>query len=53
MYQDHLHKITDNSESQRVKRDGMIKDLKKQLSATEVGLQKTRVQLETDGYVWL
>ncbi len=48
MYQDHLHKITEDSENQRIKRDEIIKTLRKQVSAVEVELQKTRVQLEAD-----
>lgn len=51
MYQDHLHKITEDSESQRTKRDEIIKTLRKQVTAMEVELQRTRVQLEADRYI--
>lgn len=50
MYQDHLHKITDDSEKQRIKRDKIIEGLRKQLSAIEAELKNTRTQKETDRY---
>ena len=53
MYQDHLHKITEDSESQRTKRDEIIKTLRKQVTAMEVELSRTRVQLEADRYIWV
>ena len=51
MYQDHLHKVTQDSEHQRQKRDEMIKNLKIQLTKTEGELQNTRAQLVADKYV--
>ena len=42
MYQDHLLKITEDSESQRSKRDEIIKNLKKRVSVMEVELQRDR-----------
>ena len=53
MYQDHLLKITEDSESQRSKRDEIIKNLRKQVTALEIELQRTRVQLEADRYIWV
>ena len=53
MYQDHLLKITEDSESQRRKRDEIIKDLRKKVSVMEVDLQRTGVQWEADRYVWV
>lgn len=49
MYQDHLHKITDDSEKQRLKRDKIIEGLRKQVSTLEVDLQKSRLEKETYG----
>ena len=51
MYQDHLHKITDDSEKQRMKRDQLIESLKKNMSTTDAELKKTRSKQETDRYV--
>lgn len=51
MYQDHLLKITEDSESQRSKRDEIIKNLRKQVTALEIELQRARVQLEADRYI--
>lgn len=51
MYQDHLHKITQDSEHQRQKRDEMIKNLKTQLSKAEGELQNTRAQHTAYKYV--
>ena len=51
MYQDHLHKITQDSEHQRQKRDEMIKNLRTQLSKTEGELQNARAQLAAEKYV--
>lgn len=48
MYQEHLHKITEDSKNQRIKRDEIITNLRKQMSAVENQLQTTRVQLEAD-----
>ena len=53
MYQEHLHKITEDGESQRYKRDEIIKSLRKQVTAMDVELQRTRVQLEADRYIWV
>ena len=53
MYQDHLHKVTEDSESQRSKRDEIIKTLRKQVTAMEVELQRALVQLEADRYTWV
>ena len=50
MYQDHLHKITEDSEKQRNKRDEIIRGLRKQVSALEVQLHNTQVKLEADRY---
>ena len=52
MYQDHLHKVTQDSEHQRQRRDDIIKALKMQLSTVEGELQKTRSQHMADGYVF-
>ena len=51
MYQDHLHKITEDSESQRNKRDEIIRNTRKQLGSMEVELQRTRTQLEAEWYI--
>ena len=51
MYQDHLHKITDDSEKQRLRRDQLIESLKKNMSTTNAELKKTRLEKETDRYV--
>ena len=53
MYQDHLHKITDDSEKQRMKRDQLIESLKKNMSTTDAELKKTRLKQETDRYMSL
>lgn len=51
MYQDHLHKITEDSESQRNKRDEIIRNNKEKLTSMDVELQRTRAQLEAEGYI--
>lgn len=51
MYQDHLHKVTQDSEHQRQKRDEIIKAVKMQLSNTEAELQNTRAQHIANKYV--
>lgn len=51
MYQDHLHKITEDSESQRNKRDEIIRNTRKQLASMEVELQRTHTQMEAEWYV--
>ena len=53
MYQDHLHKITDDSEKQRLKRDQLIESLKKNMSTADAELKKTRLKQETDRYMSL
>ena len=53
MYQDHLHKITDDSEKQRLKRDQLIESLKKNMSTADAELKKTRLKQETDRYLSL
>ena len=53
MYQDHLHKITDDSEKQRRKRDQLIESLKKDMSTADAELKKTRLKQETDRYMSL
>lgn len=51
MYQDHLHKITQDSENQRQRRDEIIKSLQTKLSNSEGELQKTRAKHGADEYV--
>lgn len=51
MYQDHLHKITQDSENQRQRRDEIIKNLQSKVSHSEGELQKTRAKHATDEYV--
>ena len=53
MYQDHLHKITEDSESQRSKRDEIIKNLNKRLTTMDGELQRTRAQLEADRCMYI
>ena len=53
MYQDHLHKITDDSEKQRSKRDQLIESLKKNMSTADAELKKARLKHETDRYMSL
>ncbi|CAH3125327.1 unnamed protein product [Pocillopora meandrina] len=53
MYQDHLHKITDDSEKQRLRRDQLIESLKKNMSTTNAELKKTRLEKETDRAAFL
>lgn len=48
MYQDHLHKITQDSENQRQRRDEIIKNLQTKLSNSEGELQKTRAKHAAD-----
>ena len=51
MYQDHLHKITQDSENQRQRRDEIIKNFQTKLSNSEGELQKTRAKHGADEYV--
>lgn len=51
MYQDHLHKITQDSENQRQRRDEIIKTLQTKLSNSDGELQKTRAKNAADEYV--
>lgn len=51
MYQDHLHKITQDSENQRQRRDEIIKNLQTKLSNSEGELQKIRAKHAADEYV--
>lgn len=51
MYQDHLHKITQDSENQRQRRDEIIKNFQTKLSNSEGELQKTRAKHAADEYV--
>lgn len=48
MYQDHLHKIADDNEKQRLKRDKIIEGLRMQVSTLEADLQKTRLEKENE-----
>lgn len=52
MYQEHLHKVTQDSEHQRQRRDDIIKNLKTQLSSTEGEMQKSRAKHDTEKYVF-
>ena len=51
MYQDHLHKITQDSENQRQRRDEIIKTLQTKLSNSDGELQKTLAKHAADEYV--
>ncbi|PFX22637.1 hypothetical protein AWC38_SpisGene12827 [Stylophora pistillata] len=48
MYQEHLHKIAEDNEKQRLKRDKIIEGLRKQVSTLEADLQKTRLEKENE-----
>ena len=51
MYQEHLHKMTQDSENQRQRRDDIIKSLKTQLTNSEGELQKTHAMHAANEYV--
>lgn len=53
MYQEHLHKVTQDSEHQRQRRDDIIKNLKTQLSSTEGEMQKSRAKHDTEKKTFL
>ncbi|XP_068701902.1 uncharacterized protein [Montipora foliosa] len=46
LYQDHLHKVTQDSEHQRSKRDDMIKALRTQLATNEKEFHKCRAHID-------
>ncbi|XP_068720017.1 trichohyalin-like [Montipora capricornis] len=46
LYQDHLHKVTQDSEHQRSKRDDIIKALRTQLATTEKEFHKAQAHID-------